>query len=464
MQDLFLGIDLGTTAIKFAVIGADNYVYQTSVAVTTFNGPNGARYQSAAEILRLITETLLQIPSELRTKINKVAFSTAMHSLWPVDPDNSTNDQIFIWSDQQAAGVVSDFKQTELAKSFYLKTGTPIHPMSPFAKIKYFKSQAVEQYPAQTKWLGLKELLLDFFTGKIVLDYSTASATGLLNLSELDWDAEILQHLGIGEENLAQLVDCRTPLAIKETVATAFGLDPKTQVYPGASDGCLAAYAGFVNSGNRDSLTIGTSAAVRRINEEIKLDPIKQNFCYYLGPINYVVGAPSNNGGIVFEWAKKMSRSNNFYNELVQVLNDTSVGANGVKFWPFLNGERAPYWDATKRAEFKYISTETTKSEMLRAIFEGMLLNVRSLAELVGVSKTVTASGGFFKTQELAQLTADILGVDLAISDSNEPLAGLYSLITGGKVLNNKNDAPVHISFNSNNNQQYNKLYPHYFE
>ncbi|WP_252897942.1 FGGY family carbohydrate kinase [Amylolactobacillus amylophilus] len=234
--------------------------YQNTSALTTYSGAHGARYQSATEILQQLTELLLGIPVEERTKIQTIALSTAMHSTWPVDPASEQNDQIFIWSDRQAAGVMADFRQSELSKIFYQKTGTPIYPMTPFAKIKYFKRQMPTRYSSETKWLGLKELLLEFLTGKDVLDYPTANATGLFNIHELRWDADILADLDIGTQNLAELVDWQTPLKLKQSVVSAFGLAKSVAVYPGASDGVLAAAAGLSQSGNGNSLTIGTSA------------------------------------------------------------------------------------------------------------------------------------------------------------------------------------------------------------
>lgn len=460
MQDTFLGIDLGTTRLKVAIIDHGQVTYQNTSALTTYSGAHGARYQSATEILQQLTELLLGIPVEERTKIQTIALSTAMHSTWPVDPASEQNDQIFIWSDRQAAGVMADFRQSELSKIFYQKTGTPIHPMTPFAKIKYFKRQMPTRYSSETKWLGLKELLLEFLTGKDVLDYPTANATGLFNIHELRWDADILADLDIGTQNLAELVDWQTPLKLKQSVVSAFGLAKSVAVYPGASDGVLAAAAGLSQSGNGNSLTIGTSAAVRRVSQEIVLDSHKQNFCYYLRPKCYVIGAPTNNGGVVLDWAKQIfspgeGTEQDFYQELSQSLTESPIGANGVLFLPFLNGERAPYWDATLTAQFTHLRVTTTRADMLRAIVEGVLLNIRSLTELVAVKEKTTASGGFFENTALSQLAADILGVDLDVTPGNEPIAGLYSLLTGKPVIATQRKDVRQIKFDAAVHEQY---------
>ncbi|MFD1465299.1 gluconokinase [Lapidilactobacillus mulanensis] len=462
MQDAFLGIDIGTTAIKFGVMSADKLAYQQSRDIRTYTGENGAEYQSAQEIITTTVRGIQAIPATIRQQISQLSFSAPMHSCWPIAPDTTENDQIFIWSDDQAQDLISQFKNTPSAREFYLKTGTPIHPMSPFAKIKY--SQSISKYPAQTKWWGIKELVLQYFTGQARIDYATASATGLLNLRQLDWDAEILADLKIQLEDLAELVDCTDDFKLLEKVATELGLSDQVRVYAGASDGCLAAYAGYVATGIPNSLSIGTSAAARQVSETIRLDPDRQNFCYYLQPGQYIVGAPSNNGGNVLAWASNQLAANKtaFFDELPELLAQSPVGANGVCFMPFLNGERAPYWDATKKAAFKELTAATTRADLVRAIVEGTLLNIRALAEMVGVKTQLTLSGGFFKTPELQQLTADILGIDCCLSAANEPIAGLYALIRQSAPHNEATMAK--ICYDESSHQQYDQIYQGYFD
>lgn len=461
MKDLFLGIDIGTTAIKFGVIANDEFVYQQALPVQTFYGDQGAKYQSAQELMTQIKLGIQNVPTELRTAITLLSFSAPMHSCRPVTP-GQVNDQIFIWSDTQAQSTIADYQRTTQAQEVYLKTGTPIHPMSPFAKIKCFGDR--EQYSAATKWYGIKELVLQTFTGKARIDLATASATGLLNIHSLKWDQEILADLGIDATALAELVTTTAKFSIIPEIATEFGLPTDTTVVAGASDGCLAALAGFKTTGIANSLTIGTSAAVRKVAPTIELDPIRQNFCYYLQPNQYIIGAPSNNGGNVIAWASQQFASNatEFYVALPTVLKESPVGAHGLKFMPFLNGERAPYWDANKKASFKNIRINHKRADLIRSVIEGMLLNLHQLTDLVGVQGKISISGGVFHSPVLQQLTADILGLDCWLSEANEPIAGLYILITGQQL--HATSATTAIKFDQQVQQQYQQLYQNYFD
>jgi gluconokinase len=455
---MFLGIDIGTTAIKVGVLEAREIIYQQTYPIQT--KINQSRTQSASEIEEQLMRSFSELPSSLRKQISVIGFSTAMHSIMPVI--NDTFEDIYIWSDNQASQVIENFRQTSLSEEFYRQTGTPIHAMSPFAKLLYFKSEEV--YPSNTKWYGLKELVMLLFTGKAMIDRSTASATGLYSLNQANWSQEILDYLSLSSEQLAPICDTTDCFPISIEAATRFGLDESVQIMCGASDGCLAAYAGYISTGIKNSLTIGTSAAVRKVTNQVAFDR-RQNFCYYLNEDQFVVGAPSNNGGTVLAWIKENLAQDptTFYKDLPRIVEESPIGSNGLRFFPFINGERAPFWKGNIKASYHGLTMQHTRSDMIHAALEGMLLNIRVLKEMTGITDEVTISGGVFQTKAIAQMTADILGITCYLSPANEPIFGLYDLYFGQSSQPDKEYLQA-ITPNKKNSEQYETLAQDYFE
>ncbi|AXG37853.1 gluconokinase [Enterococcus gilvus] len=427
---VFLGIDIGTTAIKLGVIKENELLYTSDLPIQTY-GNDRVKYQKGEELLSILQSGLLAIPAWIRRQVDTISFSTAMHSLMLDDGKK----QIFLWSDLQASKVIARFRKTDEAARFYSLSGTPIHAMSPFAKLLYFKEMNL--YPAEIHWYGLKELVMDYFTGKPIIDYATASATGLFDLREKQWSKEILAYLGLKRDQLATLADTTESFEMVTSKRELFDFSSTIRVVVGASDGTLAAYASYYATGRTASLTIGTSAAVRQITKKIYLDQKKQNFCYYLNEEVFVSGAPSNNGGIVLAWAADQLAEDpeNFFEMLPQLLELTEPGARGLRFWPFLNGERAPYWSNDIKGGFYDLTLQHTKKEMLRSVIEGMLMNVRQLIDLVAPGEELSVSGGFFQTSVLGQLAADIFGTTCYYAQENEPIFGLYYLLEEPELL-----------------------------
>lgn len=460
-QNIFLGIDVGTTSIKFGLIRSHEIIWETTTQLITYTEANNTRYQLKTDILNTVFQGIRDIPIALRKKIKMIGFSVAMHSCFPFD--NQHQERIYLWSDGQASETIELFKQTNEARSFYLKTGTPIHSMTPFAKILHF--QKSNKFTSATCWYGLKEILMEAFTGEYLIDFSTASATGLFNLLEKNWDQDILNYVDINETQLGKLVDTTDIFNIQKETAAALDLSEDVKILAGASDGCLATYAGYKTTGVPHSLTIGTSAAMRKISSKPVLDFERQNFCYYLNEETFVVGAPSNNGGNVLEWASKLfyEEPNHFFKQL-ETLNDKSdIGANGVRFFPYVFGERAPFWDMNKQASFQNLTAIHSKEDIIRSVVEGIIMNIRLLKGMLGPFKTATISGGFFQSPFLRQLTADILDIECLLTDTNEPIYGLYALVATSSNPSMENANEI-IRQNVERSALYQQLGEIYFE
>ncbi|WP_368259429.1 gluconokinase [Enterococcus sp. 2201sp1_2201st1_C11_2201SCRN_220225] len=453
---VFLGIDVGTTAIKFGVIKENELLYTSEFPLKTY-GDDRIKYQNRSEILQALKEGILQIPIQLRKAITKMSFSVAMHSLMPMDNSN----QVFLWSDLQAAQVIQRFKETPLASKFYEISGTPIHAMSSFAKLLYFHQE--KDYAKKMQWYGIKELVMNYFTGHYVIDYATASATGLFDLKKKQWSQEILEYLGINQEQLARLVDTDESFAMLPAMRNLFDFGQSIQVIVGASDGTLAAYASYYATGRAASLTIGTSGAVRKVSNEIQLDSLKQNFCYYLKNNLWVKGAPSNNGGVVLAWSAENLGKNpaTFYESLPKLLEKTPLGSKGLRFFPYLNGERAPYWSNEIKGGFHDLTLQHSREDMIRSVVEGMLLNMRQLVELVALGEELSVSGGFFQTAVLGQLAADIFGSTCFYAPQNEPIFGLYYLLEQPELVIEKPQQVFVPQLSSSH--EYEKLAQNYF-
>lgn len=458
-SDHFLGIDIGTTAIKFGVVKEGEMVYSSEkLNQTTINGAK--HFQTVSSLKSNLIAGLKEIPEVLKRTISEIGLSTAMHSLMPVI--NNRYEEIFLWSDCQADKAIEQFKKTEIANQFYKITGTPIHSMSTFAKILHLKNSP--EFANTQKWYGVKEWLLYELTNNWAMDRSTASATGLYSLTEKKWSKDILNFLKISDDQLAHLVDYDHPFKLSRELAKKIGFLKEVIVYPGGSDGCLAAFSSYKNTDCLNSLTIGTSATVRKISDGITLDSHGRYFCYYLREGTYVIGLPSNNGGCVLEWAKNTIslNPNEFYSkEITTSVNKTNVGASGLKFFPYLNGERAPLWDTGVTGTFKNLQLTHTREELIRAILEGLLMNIYKLKKIICPEKTIVLSGGVFRNPAIQQLTADILNNRCILSDKNEPIVGLYYLF---HEVDNKKNMGSNITANAIRAEKYRKIRGGYFD
>ena len=103
-----------------------------------------------------------------------IALSTVMHSLIPLGAAKEPLTDMQTWADSRSAGIVRELKEHEpaLCRSFYERTGCPMHACYPLAKILWLKQNRPELF-ARIKYIGpIKDYLFHAFTGKFLIDCS----------------------------------------------------------------------------------------------------------------------------------------------------------------------------------------------------------------------------------------------------------------------------------------------------
>lgn len=460
MMTIFLGIDIGTTAIKFKVYDTMEAKINFSLPVMTYYEEN-AVYQNPKEILESVKEGIKIVIQQVNT-INKIAFSTAMHTIIPRVNQNEEL-RMYIWSDNQVSEVVKEFKQTKLAEPFYYKTGTPIHAMTPFSKIIFFKQSQPDFFQKISHWQDLKSYIFSELTGNNVTDYSNASATGIFDSLNFEWDKEILAYLELKKESLPRCLSPKESFKILGYQAEELEISPEVEIILGASDGCLAALAAYKKTGGKLTLTLGTSGAIRKLTKQRELNFKSNQFCYYVSENLWVIGGATNNGGKVLEWLQYSFYDNQVdtYSSLAKSLTNMDYKKKIPVFLPYLQGERAPIWNSEATGELVELSINNTQSDIILSVAEGILFNLKKIydtLEFKQKEKTLLLSGGFFKTPELIQAVADIFNMNACLSETTEPIDGLFFLSCDGQLVN-EDKLLVVPTLNHQKQQYYEKRY-----
>ena len=415
-----LFIDIGTTNIKYLLMEGQQEIFRGSDSVNMMF-KDGFHVQSPQMILSDIIRQIHHMTA-LYGQIEIISLSVPMHTL-------IYQDQLLIWSDNRAYEWVESFKLTSNSERFYHMTGTPIHPMSPFAKIGYLKQQGLIKN--EDVIIGLKEYILKYFTGQYYLDYSTASTTGLFDLHQLTWSQEICDTLDISINKLAELVDTHEKIHILPEVINELNLATNAKFHIGACDGCLASYATLQKYGDNHVMTMGTSGAVRSIVDTPYFTKDGSSFCYYLTNNHWVIGGPTNNGGNVIQWWSQIiyNDSNEIYSHLDEIYKHSCIHENHISMQPFLNGERAPYWDILLTGSFSNLKQTHTRNDLSFAVIRGVLENLHNIAISIGVEGPIRVNGGVFRNSTMRKILSDIRQDDVFLAEKCEPVDGLRYLM-----------------------------------
>ena len=430
-MNCFVGVDVGTTNVKALAMPSDlgQILAHASAPLTTLHSEPGYAEQDPAEIWSAFVQVIAEVSREVAQGghvITHVAFCTAMHSLLPMDDDGTPLGNAILWSDNRAEVQADALRTTQaaLGKAIYKETGTPLHPMIPLCKLAWLREHDPRMLHRTARFGSIKEFLWQKLTGEFEIDFSIATATGLFHEKKRQWSKRAMTYAGVRPEQLSTPVPTthqRTYQPRPETATT--GLPAGVSLLIGASDGCLANLgAGAIKRGTA-TLTIGTSGAIRQTVRKPLRDTQGRLFCYYLDENYYAVGGPTNNGGNVLEWlSEKLTQQNT-----EAVLTEAATippGSDGLLFLPYLQGERAPLWDASVRGAYLQVDWQHTRAHFVRAALEGVLFNLLSINELLtkhtGSARVIHANGGFAQSDLWVQMLADMAGVPVRLNTSNE--------------------------------------------
>lgn len=436
-MNYLIGVDVGTTSTKAVLFDEKAQVLDSYKELyQLYRDGNGMAEQNPDDLTAAVEKVIHDAADRAKSlggHVLAVSFSNANQSVILLDKNHQRLTRAMTWADTRAREVAAKLKATPDGADIYAQTGTPIHPMSPLTKLMWLKQTQPEKMAAAAYVADIKSYLFWKLFGKFRVDISTASCTGFFNMHTQDWDDEILKLTGITRSQLPEIVDGTTQeTGLTPAAKQATGLDDKTPFVYGAFDGALSNLGVGATRQDTVAITIGTSAAVRVATDHPVVDPEQRLFCYSIDRQRWVVGGPLNNGGDVFQWAANhlvdssaaKSEDKSVYDVANQVIASVPAGAHGLLFHPFLGGERAPLWDANARGSFFGLNPLHTRADMLRAVMEGICMNIATVydavCDLVGKPASVTATGGFARSEAWKQMLADVLDVAVNIPESYE--------------------------------------------
>lgn len=206
----YLGVDVGTTTTRAVLY--DDGVRQLKEASQTYplyRQADGMAEQEPQQLVNAVVSAINQVVDAADVdpaEIAAVGLSSSNQSIILLDDDYRPLTRVITWADTRATQVAKRLQQSLTAQPLYLRTGTPIHPMSPLTKLMWLH-QDHPDLMAQAAYIGdVKSFLFQQLLGCFKVDVSIASSTGMFNIAKSEWDVEALKLAQVSAEQLPQVV------------------------------------------------------------------------------------------------------------------------------------------------------------------------------------------------------------------------------------------------------------------
>lgn len=428
-----LALDVGTTSAKcVALTDEGRLLAQAAREYTLHVDALGHRTQHPDEVWAAAKAAIRDVVAQLPdTEFAALALSAAVHALAGADRDGRLLTKLITWADSRAEQVARTLSATELGEQLHRETGTPIHPMSPLTKLCWFAQEEPDFRPAQ--WWGIKEFIVFGLTGERATEVSSASASGLVETATGSWSRMALETAGVEVDQLPPIHACTDQFPLLAAVAHDLGLPAGLPVVLGGGDGPLANLGSGAYLPNRLGISLGTSAAVRRVAHQPGIGEHRSRFCYSLGMDTWVVGRAQSNGSSALRWASRNWAAHVVDEQgavddlaILRLAESVPEGAEGLRFAPFLLPERTPRWEQFATAHLDGLRADHTTAHLLRATIEGVCEALAAMTRDVASDveqPTYWATGGAFRGSLWRTSFVRALGHEVNFSNDTEGTA-----------------------------------------
>ena len=423
----YFGVDLGTSAMKVLLVDETGTVKgSTSHAYPLIFPHPGWSEQEPAEwwnALKVCVKKLLEgiDPSQ----VAGLAVAGQMHGLVTLDKDDEVIRPAILWNDGRTADE-TDYLNTVIGKK-KLSELTANIAFAGFTapKILWMQKNEPERFARIEKIMLPKDYINYMLTGVHACDYSDASGMLLMDVEHKTWSKEMLEICGVRAEQMPGLYESYEVIGtVKPEIAKELGLPETCKVVAGAGDNAAAAVGTGVVGQGGCNISLGTSGTIFISSENFGVDPNNALHAFAHADGGYHLMGCMLSAASCNKWfCDEILRTTDYAAEQVDITED-KLGNNRVFFLPYLMGERSPINDTDARGTFIGLSMDTTRSDMVQAVLEGVSFAIRDsfeVAKSLGIPiERSKLCGGGAKSPLWRTMLANILNITLDIPQTEE--------------------------------------------
>ncbi len=444
-----LAIDLGSGGLKVAIVAdSGEVVASADETVRTFLLSDGGAEQDSGEWWNAVKKAAKAVIKKSRVSPESI-IAVGCDSQWsvvvPVDAQGVPLMRAVHWLDQRGGAYnrmitggfpkIRGYGLTKLLKWIRLTGMVPTHSgVDSLGHVLFIKNERPEIYAKTHKFLEPMDYLTFRLTGKITATQKTMAPFAVVDnrrWGSRQYSSELLKLAGLPEDKFPELIPNDAVVGpLLHAVADDFGLRPATKVVAGIGD----SNASVIGSGavkDYDAIIyIGTSLYMT-CHVPFKKTNLASFMTSLPSPFQsryFVLGEQGTGGKCVEFYLKNIVYADDRFNtgpipddayeRFNKIASEAPAGSDGVIFLPWLNGSIVPSENPNVRGGFINLSLNITRSQLTRAVMEGIAYNnrwTRGPAEkFIGRPiKRFRFSGGGALSDVWCQIHADVLGVPI---------------------------------------------------
>lgn len=433
MQACALGIDVGTTNVKVALVGDDGTVHATASRNLRADVDGDRAELDADAQWRAVADATAECAAAAlgaAAAVVAVGVDSQYSSIVPVRAEGTPVAPMRLWSDRRGTGRSFEIlaAHEDAFLGFIERHGIPpVGGGLSLGHILHLQHDRPDVHAETAAYLEPMDHVNVRLTGRIAANQATQFMSQLVDnrsLGQTTYDDTLVGWAGVDPSRLPPLLPLEEPVGtVRPAVASLLGISSSAVVHAGVNDTQAGSVATDVFRPGWAGLSIGTTSVLvdSIATKEVDLD---HEVLSCPGPFTdgYLVFAENGLGGKPLEHVLDNVVDTGGFDTLDDVLASVPAGSGGVLFLPWLRGSMAPANDTNMRGGYVNMSLDTDRTHLVRATCEGVAHN---LAWLLPHAEALTRHGidairfvgGAARSPGWAQIVADVLGRPVTVPD-----------------------------------------------
>jgi len=410
---IFLGIDIGTSAVKAVLVNEGQDLVAEAVAplVTAYAQPGWAE-QDPEDWWRATGRVVADLRQQQRAafgEVRSVGLSGQMHGAVILDEADAVIRPAILWNDRRAVAECARLEKTvpDLARI----AGVLAMPGFTAPKLLWLAANEPDNFARMRTMLLAKDYVRLRLTGEFATDMADAAGTLLLDEAARDWSRPIMAAAGVERAAMPRLLEGPAWSGmVRPEVLAEWGISHQVVVAAGAGDAAAGAIGvGAINA----FVSLGTSAQIFVARDRFQPRPevLLHSFAHGL-PGRWFDMAALLNGATCLDWVSRLLGEGDI-GKLIRGVEAEFKGPSPVLFLPYLAGERTPLNDPDARGAFAGLDQATGPVALAQAVMEGVALALKDASAVFGANfdaSPIAMIGGGARSSLWVKITASALG------------------------------------------------------
>jgi xylulokinase len=438
-----IGLDVGTSSAKGVAIDAAGRVVARAERGYPLSTPRpGWAEQDPDDWWTAAQAVLDELGAD---HADGIGLTGQMHGLVVLGADDRPLRPAILWNDgrsQPQCDALID--ELGLERIVALSGNRPLAGFTA-PKLRWLAENEPDVHARIRRVLLPKDYVRFRLTGEHASDVTDASGTLLLDVGARAWSPRLEEALRVDPAWLPRLHESG-----EVSGRTAAGV----VVAAGAGDQAAGALgAGVLAERGPASVVLGTSGVVFAARERFAPDPEGRlhAFCHAAPDRWHVMGVMLSAAGAL-RWLRDATDPGLGFDALVAEAARWEPGAEGLRFAPYLAGERTPYPDADARGGFVGLGLRHDRGALVRAVLEGVAHGLRDSLDLIGrlgagaAPTSGRVSGGGARSDLWLAIVAAVLDLPLERTEAAGEGAAYGAALLGGIAAGTYPDAAAAIA------------------